>query len=273
MATVLSIVFVLGTLLAQFFYPLLSKKFKKMQLITVTSIVIIIAYLLFYLLGFPVFSDMPIAHNDPALTASGSMIDGILFAFGGTHWIIFLLAFLFFAATGIFYLALLVMFQDAIDYQEWKFGERKEAIAFAWRPLDAKIGSALQTGMRNITFLASGTYLIINNISTAESHNVIENGTSVYKGTYESFEAEIEAAYQWSDKQQQLAIFGAVVIGIIIVAFLACFLLLKFGYHIDEDLENQIVKELKERHEKDENKIEIEAKIPEVKMPNDLISK
>ena len=127
--------------------------------------------------------------------------------------------------------------------------------------------------MRNITFLASGTYLIINNISTAESHNVIENGTSVYKGTYESFEAEIEAAYQWSDKQQQLAIFGAVVIGIIIVAFLACFLLLKFGYHIDEDLENQIVKELKERHEKDENKIEIDAKIPEVKMPNDLISK
>ena len=273
MATVLSIVFVLGTLLAQFFYPLLSKKFKKMQLITVTSIVIIVAYLLFYLLGFPVFSDMPIAHNDPALTASGSMIDGILFAFGGTHWIIFLLAFLFFAATGIFYLALLVMFQDAIDYQEWKFGERKEAIAFAWRPLDAKIGSALQTGMRNITFLASGTYLIINNISTAESHNVIENGTSVYKGTYESFEAEIEAAYQWSDKQRQLAIFGAVVIGIIIVAFLACFLLLKFGYHIDEDLENQIVKELKERHEKDENKIEIDAKIPEVKIPNDLISK
>ena len=65
----------------------------------------------------------------------------------------------------------------------------------------------------------------------------------------------------------------AVVIGIIIVAFLACFLLLKFGYHIDEDLENQIVKELKERHEKDENKIEIDAKIPEVKMPNDLISK
>ena len=56
------------------------------------------------------------------------------------------------------------------------------------------------------------------------------------------------------------------------IAVLSC-RLLKFGYHIDEDLENQIVKELKERHEKDENKIEIDAKIPEVKMPNDLISK
>ena len=153
------------------------------------------------------------------------------------------------------------MFQDAIDYQEWKFGERKEAIAFAWRPLDAKIGSAMQTGFRNLTFLASGTYAIINKISTAESYNVIENGNTVYKGDFPSFDAEIEAAYAWSDKREQLAIFGALIIGIIIVSFVACFLLLKFGYHIDEDLENQIVKDLDERHKRDKEEKEASSEV------------
>ena len=148
------------------------------------------------------------------------------------------------------------MFQDAIDYQEWKFGERKEAVAFAWRPLDAKLGSAIQTGIRNLTFLLTGTQAILSKISNAEANNIIVNGQSEYKGTYPSFDAEIEAAYQWTDKRAQLTLFGAIIIGVIVVCFLASYLLLKFGYKIDDKLEEKIVKELDERHQKDKEAVE-----------------
>lgn len=165
MATVLSIVFVVGTLIAQVFYPLMSKKLTKMQIIEISFFVILTAYILFFFFGFPVFKDTPIAYNNPEnyqLTGDNASIgQGLAFAFGGSHWLIYLCAFFFFAASGVFYLALLVMFQDAIDYQEWKFGERKEAVAFAWRPLDAKLGSAIQTGIRNLTFLLTGTQAIL----------------------------------------------------------------------------------------------------------------
>ena len=255
MATVLSIVFVVATLIAQAFYPLIAKKLKKMQIVTVTSIVIVLAYVAFYFFAFPIFSENPIAYNNPnMITADSSMLDGLAFAFGGSHWIVFLTAFLFFAATGIFYLNLLVMFQDAIDYQEWKFGERKEAIAFSWRPLDAKLSSAISTGIRNMTFLASGTYAIINNISNAESQHPFI--------TEDEFNKLINEAYVWdSGKQLQLTIFGSIIIGIIVVSFIGCYLLLKFGYKIDEDMIKTMNADLEKRHLEDK----IEAEQAEVK--------
>lgn len=255
MATILSIVYVLGTLIAQVFYPLMTKKLSKMQIMEITSLITILGYAAFFLVGFPVFSDNPISYNNPGnyqLKGDNASIgQGLAFAFGGSHWLIYLCAFIFFAASGVLYLVLLVMFQDAIDYQEWKFGERKEAVAFAWRPLDAKLGSALQTGLRNLTFVISGTQAILNGISNAESQNVIINGQTEYHGTYPSFDAEIEAAYQWSNKRTQLTIFGAIIIGVIVVSFLVVYILLKKFYRIDEKLEEQIVKELEERHAED----------------------
>lgn len=253
MATGMSVVYVLGTLLAQAFYPLLAKKFKKKTIIYISSAIILIAYLLFFFFGFPIFSDTPIAHSD--YSSVTNLLTAIPFVFGGTHFLVFIPCFLFFAAAGIFYLCLLVMFQDAIDYQEWKFGERKEALAFAWRPLDVKLSSALQTGIRNLTFIITGTQSILNNISTAEGHRMTVNGETVYDTSYgfATFDEEIQAAYQWTNggKQKQLTIFGIIIIGIILLVFTACLLLIHFGYKIDEDLEKQIIKDLDERHKKE----------------------
>ncbi len=253
MATGMSVVYVAGTLLAQVFYPMLVKKFKKKQIIFISSIVIIAAYLLFFFFGFPVFGENPIAYSDPSgVTDLGSALG---FVFGGTHFLIFIACFFFFAATGIFYLALLVMFQDAIDYQEWKYGERKEAVAFAWRPLDVKLGSALQTGIRNLTFVITGTQVILNRISTAEAHNIysgFQSYTDATTGvTYATMDEAIEGAYTWTNKSQQLTIFGVIIIGIILAVFATCLLLLHFGYKIDEDMEKQIVADLEVRHAAD----------------------
>lgn len=263
-ATVLSVVYVLGTLIAQVFYPLMQKKLKRKQILTITFYVTIVGYILFLLFAFPIFKSNPISYNDPekyVLTGeNASIIDGLKFAFGGSHWLIYLISFLFFASTGVFYLVLLVMFQDSIDYQEWKFGERKEAVAFAWRPLDAKLSSAIMAGVRNLTFIFSGTQIIINNISNAESHNVVVDGTTQYQGSYPTFDDEIAAAYQWTDKQKQLTIFGIIIIGSIVLSFVVCYILLKVGYKLDEEQMEIIVNDLNERHEKDkEEKQEIKS--------------
>lgn len=251
MATGMSLIYVLGTLIAQFFYPLMAKKMKKKTIIRLAFIVIVAAYITFFFLGFPLFSDTPIAHN-VLPEDSSNLLQDLAFVFGGTHFLIFVPCFFFFAATGVFYLALLVMFQDAIDYQEYQFGERKEAVASAWRPLDVKLSSALQTGIRNLTFVITGTQVILNRISTAEAHN-LKSGFVAYTDevtnvTYNTMDEAIQGAYEWSDKSKQLTAFGIIIIGIILVVFTTCYLLLRFGYKIDEEKEKEIVAVLEERH-------------------------
>lgn len=261
MATGISLIYVIATVSAQFFYPLLAKKLKKKQIIYIASIIILAAYLMFFLCGFPVFGANPLAYCDPAV-AGDNIFASLGFIFGGTHFLIFIACFLFFAASGVFYLALLVMFQDAIDYQEWKYGERKEAVAFAWRPLDVKLGSAIQTGIRNLTFMITGTQLILSRISNAESHKLMDTFTpytdELTGHTYNTMAEAVEDAYIWNNggKQQQLMVFGIIIIGIIMVVFTACMLLLKYGYKIDEETEAKIVKELEERHAKNAKLIE-----------------
>jgi len=61
----------------------------------------------------------------------------------------------------------------------------------------------------------------------------------------------IQGAYTWSDKSRQLTLFGVIIIGIILVVFAGCLLLLHFGYKIDEDMEKQIVADLEKRHAED----------------------
>jgi Na+/melibiose symporter-like transporter len=246
-ASLLSIVYVVGTLASQVFYPLMAKKFRKQNILTVCTVVIILTYVAFLFFAFPIFGGKPLAYNDPS-TASSSFA----FALGGTMWLLYLPAFFFFAGTGVFYLVLLVMFQDAIDYNEWKFGERKESIAFAWRPLDVKLGSGLQIGIRNFTFIITGTATALNAISNYEGLNnagYYETADVVSKG--ETFNGDVTEALS-KVTSGQLAAIGYIIIGIIIVAFLAGYLLLHFGFTIDEDTEKKIVAELAARHQADE---------------------
>lgn len=247
-ATVISVIYVLATLVSQAFYPFLAKKMSKQKIITLMGIVIFVAYLLFFFIAFPVFKETPLAYNTPDP-------DNILWAFGGTMFFYYLFSFLFFGATGVFYLALLVMFQDSIDYGEWKYGERKESICFAWRPLDVKLASGLNRGLQWLVFAVTGTSAAINAISNSEgSYNAAINGALS--------EAEKKAATLLRDKtiasamqgieRGQLVLFGAIVIGVILLSFIASWALLHFGYKLDEKKMEDIVMDLEKTHKKDE---------------------
>ncbi len=68
----------------------------------------------------------------------------------------------------------------------------------------------------------------------------VDGVTNTFKGFIETAQGEINS--------QQLILFGVIVIAVIVVAYTASYLLLHFGFKVDEKLEEQIVKELEERH-------------------------
>ena len=156
------------------------------------------------------------------------------------------------------------MFQDAIDYNEWKYGERKESICFAWRPLDVKLASGLNRGLQYLTFAVTGTVLAINSISNWEGmSNALSAAAtnSMEKLAIGNLrDANIEQA-RLAITSTQLFFFGVIIIVVILLCFGGAMALLQFGYKIDEKLEEQIVKELAIKNAED-NKAAEEAAAP-----------
>ena len=138
-------------------------------------------------------------------------------------------------------MVILVMFQDSIDYQEYEFGERKESVISAWRPLDVKLGSALLRGFQYLIFLSAGVMATVNGISTAEG--------KLNSGEYnsDSFVAKIQELMA-NVQRSSLIIIGIWVAVILVVCFVAVWALIHFGYKIGEKRHQDIVAELEQRH-------------------------
>ncbi len=255
-ATVISVIYVLATLVAQAFYPMMAKKMKKQKILTIMAIVIFVSYLAFFFIAFPLFGEHPLAYNTPNA-------DNVMWVAGGSMCLYYIFSFLFFGATGIFYLALLVMFQDSIDYGEWKYGERKESISFAWRPLDVKLASGLNRGLQWLTFALTGTATAINAISNAEGvYNAdvaAANGNSALVDAATAVRDTTIASEMSKISRGQLVGFGCIIIGVILACFVASWALLHFGYKIDEEQEKQIVAELEEKRKADNGETKEES--------------
>ena len=249
-ATAIAAFYVLATVVSQAFYPMLAKKFKRKQILTVSTIVVFVAYLAFFFLAFPVFGEKPLAYNTPD---GGNMF----WVFGGTMSLLYVAAFLFFGASGIFYLAVLVMFQDAIDYGELTTGERKESICFAWRPLDVKLASGLNRGLQYLVYATTGTYAAISTISNMEG----EYNAYLNSAEFSALSAAEQQAYKdgfsgtvdnaISVDRWQLILFGVIVIGVILVVFGVSYYLCRFRYKLDEDKMKEVLDELDKKHKEE----------------------
>ena len=265
-ATLISVFYVIGNVGAQALYPTLAKKVSKQKLLLIFSIVGFVAYAAFFLCCVPVFGDHPLAYNplpaDVEINHSfiNDMGTGLGWALGGTMFLYYLIPLIFFFSQGMIYMIILMMYQGAIDYQEHEFGERKEAIAFAWRPLTVKLSSALLRGFQFLIFAIAGVSAYFTAVSNAEGkYNQIANTTDA---STEAGKAAIEAAIAernetiftaWRDVQRwQLVVYGAITVGIIMVAMLAVLLLLRYKYSITEEQAKQITADLEERHRKNE---------------------
>lgn len=232
-------VYILGALLAQCFYTVIAKHFKQRNILRFTFYTALASFLAFYFLATPLFGTTPLAYSAPVTDASGVRSVNI---FNGTAWLILIPVVFFSSSLGVFYLALLVMMQNSIEYNEWKFGERKESVAFSWRPLDAKLSAALKWGLYLLSLVASGTLVVYNSINDVTAK--LGSGEITDSQTANS---EVQRAIEGLSRESLIA-FDSWFIGLLVVCLLIAFFVMRFGFTLTEEEHGKIMKELEERH-------------------------
>ena len=252
--TLISVFYVLSMIASQALYPFIVRKMPKKRILLIATIICLVGAIGFFLTCFPIFTDKPVSlllsyDNIPAY---GADLD-FGWALGGLMFFNYLFPFIFFFGAGLVYMVILVMFQDSIDYNEYEFGERKESVISAWRPLDVKLGSALLRGFMYLIFLSAGTFGAFEYISNNEG--ALNAGTL----PAETFVSNINDLFT-KITPTSLLIIGLWIVIILVGCFVAVYFIIRFGYKIDEQRHAEIVAELEKRHAASGfNKEEIEA--------------
>ena len=262
-STVISVMYVLAMVSSQAIYPMIAKKLPKQKILTITFIIQLVGFAGFFLCCIPLFGEHPLAYNELGIVENKDFFAMNLgWAFGGTMFMYYLFPFIFFFGMGMMYLAIMVMFQDAIDYNEYEYGERKESIISAWRPLDVKLSSALLRGFQYIIFAVSGLLIAVNGISNAESqHNIDTLGkpADYVDNTFIDKVVEIkDSIASW-----QLRVAGILIVVVLVGSIVAAWCLMHFGYTIDEKRHQEIVDALEIRHKQAEAQADAQAEAAE----------
>lgn len=220
-----TIMYAIGTIIAQVSYPLLSKFLKRKSIMGVSIATVVVGYLLFFFTGIPVFSSQALVVANPNLI-----------------WLLYGSGVIFFFGQGLHAITVIIQMQSTIEYNELKFGERKEALVSSMRALVAKIGSAIQRLLVFLTLLISGLYAISNVISNAEAN--IQNGSI----TSEQLYLDIELARSAIDQGQWLT-FSIGMIWIPLILIVASILISMFVFKIDEKKYDEIITDLRKKKE------------------------
>ena len=250
--TLISVFYVLAMISSQALYPILAKKINKQKLLTIATIIVLVGALGFFLTCFPLFGDTPVSLMMSGETpAYGADMD-FGWGFGGLMFCNYLFPFIFFFGAGLVYMVILVMFQDSIDYNEHEYGERKESVISAWRPLDVKLGSALLRGFQYLIFLSAGVMGVVSGISEAEGQlnadMAAASGNEVAEEAVKTgFVAKIQALMK-DVTSNSMVIIGIWVAVILVICFAVVWALIHFGYKIDEKRHAEIVQDLEKRH-------------------------
>lgn len=154
MITMFLLVYFVGSIVIQSFYAKMAKKWTRKQLSKISLIVLALGYLIILLFGSVPF--LP-AH---IVTA---MVFGLLVSSGQS----------------IFYLVIIISITNTIEYNEYKTGNRNEAIVFSLRPFVAKFSSALQQGVVTLVLVATGIFALSQNVSELEKQKSVFDNLSV----------------------------------------------------------------------------------------------
>lgn len=220
-----TIVYAIATLVGQAIFPVLVNKFKipKLRLFGMASIVTICAYVVLFSYVF---------YTKPE-----------------TFIILCIFGFIAFLGQTIMSLIIYIMIQDSIDYNEYKFNERRESSTFALRAFTAKIGSSLQQLTLYGFLLASGLFAVSNQIANAERE---------FMGDSETILNTIKPLIENITLNQKI-IFHIGFTIVPLVLFLATYLVIKFKYKITEEYHKQMVDEINKRKENKKEEIKEET--------------
>lgn len=168
-------IFGIFNIVSQFFYPKLADKLGRKKLQRISVVMACAGYLGIALLGW-----LPLLpFNLITLSAFG------IFVFVGQAW---------------FYMASIINMTNCVEYNEYKRGERNEAVVSTLRPFMAKFADALKYGIVTIVLTVSAVYGLSQNISSVEGQ----------KGHFDRLEtttqqrAYVEAVQQFVWKYDQI---------------------------------------------------------------------
>ncbi|MFA6829557.1 MAG: MFS transporter [Bacilli bacterium] len=225
---IFTVVYAAATLLGQFIYPILTNKLKmkRMRIFEICSIVAVVGYLLLF--GYVFLNPVTFF---PLMCVVGF--------------------FVFFSQTMIC-LILYCMIQDSIEYNEYKFHERRESAVFSLRAFTAKLGSSIQQLVLYFALLAGGLYGISNTISGYETEAINLYGDDASKvGQLVQSQADlITGASNVSLTARIIYQVGFTLVPLILM--LACLIVIKKTYTITEESHEMMVNEINKRNQAEE---------------------
>lgn len=217
--TIFTVIFAIGTLLAQFLFGFLAKKYKRSEMMKCATYTMIISYVVFFVLA-----NLPLS----------------LFNDNKTLYLLILciVGLIIFASQGLHYLITLIMLTNTIEYDEWKTSVRNEAITFSIRPFMVKLASAIQQGLLTLTLLASGLYAITEKLSQLELDKAKNPNLDI---------KALATSYLTQATSSQILILTLGMCILPAILFTIEYIIIRKKYIIDENLYEQILKEINER--------------------------
>ena len=137
-------IFGIVNIFANLMYPALEKRFTRKKLQNASIIVTSIGYIGIALLGWTNILPFEL-------------------------WTLSLFGVLVFGGQAIYYVACIINMTNCVEYNEYKRGERNEAVISTLRPFMAKFADAMKYGIVTLVLAVSGVFLLSQNISTMET--------------------------------------------------------------------------------------------------------
>ncbi len=129
---------------AQALYPMLARKLGRKKLQMISIIIACLGYVGIALLGWTSF----LPFNLITLSVFGVFV---------------------FVGQALYYMACIINMTNCVEYNEYKRGERNEAVVSTLRPFMAKFAEALKYGIITLVLTVSGVFLLSQNVSTLET--------------------------------------------------------------------------------------------------------
>ena len=149
---------------------------------------------------------------------------------------------LVFIGQGIFYMVMLIMLTNTIEYDEWQTGERNDAVTFSVRPFVVKLAGAIQYLVVSVALVLCGLYSLTTEIGKVEqqiNNNVISKDAG---------KVLIDVILNKVTDGQMigLTLFMCLVP---VVSYVLSYFIIKKKYIIDEELYDTMIKEIALRKE------------------------
>lgn len=200
LVTLFTVMYGLGTLVSQALYSTIAKKLSRMMILRICIIFLVIGYAMMLAFGYV------LPKNLILLNATGFMI---------------------FFFQGLFNLAVIVMINNTIEYDEARYHERHDSVISAVRSFSVKLAGGVNQGLSTLVLLTSGVYLASQNISSLEIE--VNQGTK----TAEEILPLADGFINQITMGQAFA-FRIGMVGIPILALIVAYVILRAKYRIDE---------------------------------------